>query len=77
VPDEEIASLAAAGLAGVEVSHPDHDDAERARLAALATRLGVVATGGSDDHGKETGYRIGCETTTQDAYERLMALAGR
>src|SRR5215472_5037334 len=32
VPDEVIARLVAAGLAGLEVNHPDHDQSERTRL---------------------------------------------
>ncbi|MGH3200222.1 MAG: PHP domain-containing protein [Streptosporangiaceae bacterium] len=73
VSDEEIGALAAAGLAGVEVFHPDHPDAERAGLLALAHDLGLVATGGSDDHGSLTGYRIGCETADAGAYQALIA----
>jgi predicted metal-dependent phosphoesterase TrpH len=75
VADEVIASLAAAGLTGVEVHHPDHGEAQRARLTALAADLGLVVTGGSDDHGRLTGHRIGCETTAPDAWERLAARA--
>lgn len=75
VPDEVIARLAAAGLAGLEVSHPDHDDAERARLAALARDLGLVATGGSDDHGTFNNSGLGRETTPPESYERILALA--
>jgi len=71
--DETIAGLAAAGMAGLEVAHPDHDHAERERLGALATMLGLVPCGGSDDHGSLTGYRIGQETTAPEAYERLIA----
>ncbi len=73
IPDEVIARLAGAGLAGLEVDHPDHDDAERLRLAALATSLDLAPTGGSDDHGGLTGYRIGCEVTSPAAYQRLMS----
>jgi predicted metal-dependent phosphoesterase TrpH len=72
--DQVIAGLAAAGLAGLEVAHPDHDHSERERLGALATSLGLVQCGGSDDHGSLTGYRIGQETTAPEAYERLMSL---
>lgn len=71
VPDEVIVRLAAAGLAGVEVWHPEQPPAERERVLALATELGLVATGGSDDHGALTGYRIGCESTPPQAYEQL------
>lgn len=75
VPDILIAELAALGLAGVEVAHPDHDDAERRRLAGLAAKLGLVATGGSDDHGELTGDRIGAETTDDAQFERLISAA--
>jgi 3',5'-nucleoside bisphosphate phosphatase len=73
--DEQIARLAAAGLAGVEVFHPDQPDTERAGLLALADDLGLLATGGSDDHGSLTAHRIGRETTPPDAYHRLLDAA--
>lgn len=70
MPDELIEQLASAGLAGLEVDHPDHDPLTRERLRALADRLGLVATGGSDFHG-ETDRPIAFCTTTLDALERL------
>ncbi len=73
IPDSAIAELAATGLAGLEVDHPDHDAAERVRLRGLAADLGLLTTGGSDDHGSLTGHRLGCETTSPAAFERLMA----
>ena len=75
ISDEVIAGLAAVGLAGVEVFHPDHDHSERVRLTALATRLGLVATGGSDDHGSFNNSGLGTETTPPGQYERLLSLA--
>ncbi len=75
IPDDAISGLAAAGLAGIEVWHPDQGQSQRMRLAALAARLGLVASGGSDDHGELTGYRIGSETTPPDAYEELVSQA--
>ena len=75
ISDEQIAALAAAGLAGVEVFHPDQSAAQRAGLLGLARDLGLVATGGSDDHGSLTGHRIGCETTAAGAYQELLAQA--
>ena len=75
IPEEAIAALAGAGLAGLEVDHPDHDEAERARLRAVAADLGLVTTGGSDDHGDLTGHRLGVETTSPAAFEQLMELA--
>jgi 3',5'-nucleoside bisphosphate phosphatase len=75
MPDDVIADLAAAGLSGIEVWHPDQDHDQRMQLQALADRLNLVASGGSDDHGELTGYRIGSDTIAPDAYERLIAQA--
>ena len=75
VTDEQITRLAAVGLAGLEVFHPDQSEAERARLIAVAHDLDLVATGGSDDHGSLTGYRLGCETTSAAAYRDLLSRA--
>jgi len=75
VHDEQITGLAAAGLAGLEVFHPDQSDAERVRLLALAHDLDLVVTGGSDDHGSLTDHRLGCETTPAGAYQDLISLA--
>jgi len=72
IPDEVIARLADNGLAGVEVWHPDHDPSERTRLQHLADDLGLVPSGGSDDHGTLTGHRIGCEVITPESYQRLV-----
>jgi 3',5'-nucleoside bisphosphate phosphatase len=73
VTNEQITRLAAAGLAGLEVFHPDQSEAERARLIALAHDLALVTTGGSDDHGSLTDYRLGCETTSGEAYQDLLS----
>jgi 3',5'-nucleoside bisphosphate phosphatase len=75
VSDEQLAALAAVGLAGVEVFHPDQPAAQRTGLLGLARDLGLVPTGGSDDHGSLTGHRIGCETTAAGAYQALLAQA--
>jgi predicted metal-dependent phosphoesterase TrpH len=75
IGDEVIERLARAGLGGLEVAHPDQDDAQRVRLAALAVSLGLVSSGGSDDHGALTGRRLGCEIIASGEYERLMSLA--
>jgi predicted metal-dependent phosphoesterase TrpH len=77
VTNEEIGGLAAVGLAGVEVFHPDQSEAERARLLAVAHDLDLVATGGSDDHGRLTDYRLGCETTSGEAYQDLLSRVPR
>lgn len=76
IPDEIIVSLVDSGLAGVEVFHIDHDQAERNRLMQLATALNLIITGGSDDHGFFNDHGLGAETTPPHQYERLVAMAG-
>jgi len=80
VSDEQVSGLASAGLAGLEVFHPDHDSSERIKLTALARGLSLLTTGGSDDHGSfvPSGAGVtslGAETTPESDFERLMALA--
>lgn len=46
-----IRELMEAGLDGIETHHRSFDEATRGAMAALAARLGLVATGGTDYHG--------------------------
>ncbi|MEV4540795.1 PHP domain-containing protein [Micromonospora echinaurantiaca] len=75
VPDELIAELAAAGLAGLEADHEDHSPAERAHVRALAAELGLLVAGSSDFHGTHKTVRLGAFQTEPEAYERLVAEA--
>lgn len=75
VDESAIAALSAAGLAGVEVDHPDHLPAERDSLRALAAALGLVATGSSDFHGANKVNQLGECTTSPSAFDKLMAEA--
>jgi predicted metal-dependent phosphoesterase TrpH len=75
VPEPVIRAMAAAGLDGLEVDHPDQAAAERARLRALAGELGLEVTGASDCHGALYGYRLGVERTPDATVERLLARA--
>ena len=43
------------GLWAIEVYRPEHTPEQRAGFARIARRLGLVATGGSDYHGPQTG----------------------
>jgi predicted metal-dependent phosphoesterase TrpH len=52
-----VRELAGAGLDAVEVFHPDHDPAFEARLAAIASELGLAASAGSDFHGAVEGRK--------------------
>ena len=71
-----IASLAAAGLAGIEVDHEDHDPVDRAALREIASAHGLVVTGSSDYHGTgKVGHVLGVNTTDPAEFERLLGLA--
>jgi predicted metal-dependent phosphoesterase TrpH len=48
---EWIEAAVAMGMQGLEVRHSDHDAAAVGRYGALAERLGLLTTGGSDYHG--------------------------
>jgi hypothetical protein len=74
VTEETITALARAGLAGLEVDHPDHDPDDRAQAAALAADLGLVATGSSDYHGTNKLTPLAARTTMPEMYEALVAL---
>lgn len=77
LPDELIEQMAAGGMVGLEVDHPDHDEEQRARYRAMAERLELIPTGSSDCHGtRYDPIRLGCATTAPDAYEALKAAAG-
>lgn len=61
------------GLDGIEVEHPDHDEATRSLLFEMGARLGLVRTGSSDYHG--TGKKnnpLGAELTRPSAYRELL-----
>lgn len=74
-PDELIARLAAAGLFGVEVDHPNHPEPARRGLTGLARELGLAATGSSDYHGANKTVRLGENTTDPQVYEAMLAAA--
>jgi 3',5'-nucleoside bisphosphate phosphatase len=67
-----IVELAAAGLGGVEVDHPDHAPEDRALLRRLAADTGLVVTGSSDYHGTNKTTPIALETTAVESLEQLL-----
>lgn len=67
-----IVELAAVGLAGVEVDHPDHAEPDRRLLRGLAADLGLLATGSSDYHGTNKATPIAAETTAAESLEALL-----
>ncbi|GAB2929259.1 PHP domain-containing protein [Rhodococcus aerolatus] len=71
---DEIAALVPAGLAGLEVDHPEHAEPEREQLRALAAEHDLLVTGSSDYHGDRKVNRLGQCTTADEQLERLLAL---
>jgi 3',5'-nucleoside bisphosphate phosphatase len=69
-----LASLADVGLAGLEAHHDDHDEPTERALVALASDLGLVATGGSDWHGAgKVGHHLGSRLTDPAAFDELLS----
>ena len=69
-----------AGIDGLEVWHSQHDAGLRRSLAGLVERRGLLATGGSDYHGRhKPDVRIGTGRDDNVAVpgERLDALRDR
>lgn len=79
--DELIPLLVEAGIRGIEVDHPDHTDADREKYAQMAKGFGLLATAGSDFHGKRNGQMhhadLGTCTISYDQVIKLRELAER
>ncbi|MEU0532909.1 PHP domain-containing protein [Amycolatopsis tolypomycina] len=71
VTDAQLAALAAAGLAGIEVDHPEQPPEVRERLREVAADLGLLATGSSDFHGDRKPVRLGECTTSPEVFAAL------
>jgi len=70
--DPRIGDYVRAGLDALEVYHPDHDQASTAKYREVASRLKLLATGGSDFHGDPShGWEPGAVTLPADAWRRL------
>lgn len=73
--DARFASLADAGLAGVEVHHEENTPFGRERLLEIAAHLDLIVTGSSDYHGLDTKpVKPGAHTTSPANLERILAL---
>jgi predicted metal-dependent phosphoesterase TrpH len=78
VPDDLIAAMAERGMVGLEVDHTDHTPEQRAIYRAMADRLRLVATGGSDCHGtRYDPIRLGTSLCDPEQFAALRARAGR
>ncbi len=71
VSDTQLAALASAGLAGIEVDHPEQPPETRARLREVAADLGLLDTGSSDFHGDRKPVRLGECTTAPEVFAAL------
>jgi 3',5'-nucleoside bisphosphate phosphatase len=72
VPDELIEKMAEAGMAGIEVDHPDQAPEQREHYREMAKRLDLVATGSTDFHGERTPDVLpGDERTDPDQFVAL------
>ncbi|MFD9908616.1 PHP domain-containing protein [Streptomyces sp. NPDC059063] len=74
VPESAIAELAAAGLDGIEVDHPEqlaYAPESGPRLRALAADLGLLVTGSSDYHGSRKTVSLGEFTTDPEIYGEI------
>lgn len=75
VADSVIEAMAAAGMAGLEVQHRDHDPDEVRHGLDLAASLGLLVTGSSDYHGAGKANRLGENTTDPLVLQRIEELA--
>jgi predicted metal-dependent phosphoesterase TrpH len=74
--DDRIAAYRVAGLDALEAYHPDHDKPTTERYLTVASRLGLLTSGGSDFHGDQShGHEPGSVTLPRDAWLRLRAAA--
>ncbi|ARX86254.1 MULTISPECIES: PHP domain-containing protein [Streptomyces] len=74
VPESAIAELAAAGLDGIEVDHPEqlaYAPESGPRLRGLAADLGLLVTGSSDYHGTRKTCVLGEYTTDPEIYGEI------
>jgi len=70
--DERIAALRDAGLDAIEAYHSDHDETTVEGYVAMARRLDLLVSGGSDFHGDPArALEPGASTLPRDEWERL------
>jgi predicted metal-dependent phosphoesterase TrpH len=71
--DEWLGELVASGVDALEAYHTEHDAAATERYLALASRLSVAVSGGSDFHGDEThgSGEPGSVSLPREAYQEL------
>ena len=73
----QLPELIDAGLRGIEAYYGPYTDEERSRLLDIATRNGLIVTGGSDYHGPEQreGRELGGVAVPESVLDELQRLA--
>jgi predicted metal-dependent phosphoesterase TrpH len=74
---DQLRPLALAGLDGIECWSMAHRDATRDHFLSVADQLGIVATGGSDSHGRDGGVAIGSQGVPASRLAELGAVISR
>ncbi len=75
ISEEVLEQMVAAGMPGIEVDHRDHSSEDRAWLRRFARRHDLFTTGSSDYHGTGKRNRLGENHTSQESFERIVAIA--
>lgn len=73
--EQRLELLVDAGLAGLEIDHPENRPDGMARLRDLAAKYDLIVTGSSDYHGTGKVNRLGECTTAPDALARVIEQA--
>ena len=76
LPDSVITHLASEGLRGIEVWHPQHGASTVRRYRALAAKLGLLESGGSDFHGPGRSLDLGDIAVPASVLNPLKQAAG-
>ena len=66
-----IGYLQTLGLDGIETRHSDHSPEQTRQYQAIADRLGLLTSGGSDFHGNRRPITLGSQHVPYDVYLQL------
>jgi predicted metal-dependent phosphoesterase TrpH len=70
--DDLVTDFMACGMKAIEVYHPKHGEKHVTRYKQLAEKMGLVATGGSDTHGRRDGnLLLGTCTVPRSTLDQL------
>lgn len=70
-----LAQLIDAGIAGLEIDHPENKEPAKTRLREMARKHDLIVTGSSDYHGTGKVNRLGECTTAPAALDRIISQA--